>query len=225
MKTLALLLYIVVSILSLNASALPSNRYGYLHKTTDEVLEIRRKAVNPSDSDIAGIASRVCSTLTVLLDKDPNFRKDLERLSADSSKNMNYHRQLADDLIFFIDAFLPEENEYLLKSGVSPYTASQILIAAGMSRNSLREPLPAATVLGNIERLRSQTCEGAKALAQAQENQNAQSQRRRTLTKWALGLGGVSLIAADAVFAVPSGGVATASFTLGGAGVGAAVAQ
>lgn len=224
MKIFRLLLCFFVSIFVLSAFAQPANRYGYLHKTTDEILEIRRKAINPSPADIAGIASRVCTTLTVLLDKDPNFRKDVERLAADSKNHMDYHRQLADDLIFFLDAFLPEENEYLMQSGVSPYTAGQILSAASLSRNSLREPLPAATVLGNIERLRSQTCEGAKTLAQAQDSQDAQKQRRRTLTKWAYGLGGISLIAADAVFAAPTGGVATASFTLGGVGVGAAIA-
>lgn len=225
MNKLALLLCFFVATSSLTSFAQPPDRYAYLHKTTEEILEIRRKAMNPSAADMAGIASRVCQTLTILLDKDPYFRKDIERLSAESTKNMDYHRQLADDLIFFIDAFAPEETEALRKAGVSPYTADQMLIAASLSRNSLREPLPAKTVLGNIERLRSQTCEGAKTIANAQDSQGAQKQRRKTLTKWALGIGGVSLIAADAVFAAPSGGVATASFTLGGAGVGAAIAQ
>lgn len=205
-------------------SASAQSRYDYLHKSVAEILEIQRRALKPSSADVAAIAVRACNTLNILLDKDPYFRKDVEALAAASPKNIEFHRQLATDLIFFIDVFIPQEREYLLRSGVPAGSTENILIAAALSRDSLREPLSAAVLLGNMEKLRTETCSGAKVLAEAQEKEEAGTKLRRQIAKWSLGLGGLSLIAADAVFAVPSGGVATASFTLGGAGVGAAVA-
>ena len=200
------------------------SRYGYLHKTVDEILEIQRKGLKPSPGDVAAVASRACNTLTILLDKDPNFRKDIEALASASRKNLVFHRQLADDLAFFMDTFVPQEHEYLLKSGASPGATAEILIAAALSKDSLREPLSAERLLANMEKLRVETCKGAKVLADAKDSEEAQNARRKQIKKWFLGIGGVSLIAADAVFAVPSGGVASASFTLGGAGVSAAIA-
>ncbi|MEC5217059.1 hypothetical protein RCH09_002015 [Actimicrobium sp. GrIS 1.19] len=222
MKSIRMLLLLLLALVAGAAHA--QSRYGYLHKTVEEILEIQRKAMKPSPADVAAVASRACNTLIILLDKDPNFKKDIEALASASHKNLAFHRQLANDLVFFMDSFAPQEQEYLLKSGASPGASADILIAAALSRDALREPLSAQRLLANIEKLRVETCKGAKILADANDAEEAQQSRRTQIRKWALGLGGLSLIAADAVFAVPSGGVATASFTLGGAGVGAAVA-
>lgn len=217
---IALLLLLAI----IGSETYAQSRYGYLQKTVEEILEIQRKALKPSPGEVAAVATRACNTLTILLDKDTSFRKDIEALASASPKNLDFHRQLANDLVFFMDTFVPQEHEYLLKSGASPAATAEILIAAALSKDSLREPLSAERLLANIEKLRVETCKGAKVLADAKDTEDAQKSRRKQIKKWSLGIGGLSLIAADAVFAVPSGGVATASFTLGGAGVGAAVA-
>lgn len=219
------LIPLIVGLLLASPAASAQPDYRYLHQAVDEIHQIQRKALKPTAADVAAVAVRACKTLEILLDKDPTFRRQIETLAADSRQNLNYHRQLADDLLLFIESFVPQEHEYLLRAGVPAGTTSDILIAAALSRAALREPLSAKTLLEQLERLRQETCQGAQVLERAQDSAATTQQRRNAITRWALGLGGVSLIAADAVFAVPSGGVATASFTLGGAGVGAAIAR
>jgi hypothetical protein len=79
--------------------------------------------------------------------------------------------------------------------------------------------------MNNLIGLRNEACRAVETLAKEQDDEKSSQQRWKRIRRWGLGLGGLSLVAADAVAAVPTSGIATASFTLGGAAVTAALAQ
>jgi len=175
--------------------------------------------------DEAGkIATRACKTLDLLL-SDENFRKDLDALAKATGEHSAYHRQLIDDLVLFIDSFLPQESELLKQAGVSPRASNEILLVASSFRGSLGEKPDLNKIIRNIGTLRKEICSAATSIVKEQDNEKAREQRWKTVKRWGLGLGGLSLIGVDATGLLPSGGMATASFTLGGAAVAAAVAQ
>jgi hypothetical protein len=222
------LLVILASSLCVFAEAVaqaPRPAYIQFNKAVDEIHAILRKTPNPTAKDVAQVAVIGCNALTMLLDKDPQFKADIEAMAAAGAKNQAHHRRLADDLVFFVDSFVDEEHRYLVRSGMSAGSTADILIASALVRSALREPLSARVAYADIEKLRDEVCRGAKRLADAETDRDAYEVRKRKIRRWALGLGGVSLITADALFAIPSGGTASASFTLGGASVGAAIAQ
>jgi len=205
-------------------TALGQGKYAYLHETTNEILRIQRSAMKLSPSDATNIAVRVCKTLEVLR-KDENFAKDVKELSRAAAEQSAHHRQLADDLVSFLDSFVVEETDALLKARLAPDVVPQITAAAGTLRGALREPTNVEQLHKNIEKLRSEACMAATTLSKAQDDEKSREQRRKTLRRWGLGLGGVSMIAADALGTGLTVGVSTASFALGVAAVDAAVAQ
>ncbi|GIL06639.1 MAG: hypothetical protein BroJett031_31590 [Betaproteobacteria bacterium] len=204
--------------------ALAQSKYSYLHQTTNEILQIDRSSMKMTPGDFASIATRACKTLELLL-KDENFKKDLSDLANAAGSHSTYHKQLTDDLVLFIDSFLRRESDLLKQAGLTPKASSEVLLVASSVRVSLREKPDLSKLIENIERLRTEICRAASAVAKAQDDERAREQRWKTVRRWGLGLAGLSLIGADAIALAPSGGVATASFTLGGVAVGAAIAQ
>ena len=214
----------VFALLAVSTPSIAQTKYTYLHQTTNEILQIQRSAMNMTATDAAAIATRVCKTLEVLR-RDENFAKDVTDLARVSAGQSSYHRQLASDLVFFLDAFAAEEAEALRRAGLSQNAASQMMAAAATFRSALREPTNVDQLWRNIDKLRDEVCSAAKTMAKAGEDEKSRQQRWRLVRRWGLGLGGVTMIAADGLSATLTIGVSTASFTLGGAAVGAAIAQ
>ena len=79
--------------------------------------------------------------------------------------------------------------------------------------------------LRDFDKLLAEVCLSANKLIKAGEDEKSREQRWRLVRRWGLGVSGLSMIAADGLSSVVTAGVSTASFTLGGAAVGAAVAQ
>ncbi len=218
-KTIAFALLACTSL-----AAFGAGKYAYLYETTNEILRIQRSAMKMSPADASSIAVRVCKTLEMLR-KDENFVKDINNLARASGEYSAYQRQLADDLVFFLDSFAVEETQALLKAGLAPHAISQIMGVSGALRGALRERTNVDQLTGNIEKLRSEVCAAATTMSKAQDDEKSREQRWKTVRRWGLGLSGVSMIAADALGAGLTVGASTASFTIGGAAVGAAVAQ
>jgi hypothetical protein len=105
-------------------------------------------------------------------------------------------------------------------AGLSDRAVLQTLSAASLFRDALSTgPRPdAKRILDSINALQSEICSDATAITVKTEGQ----QRRLILMRWAVGLGGLAMIGVDATAAAPTGGLATASFSLGGALAGAA---
>ena len=83
------------------------SRYSYLHETTNEILQIQRSTVKLTPAESARIANRVCKTLEALL-RDRAFKDDVYKLAELSRKQSDFHQQQADNLVFFLDAFVPD---------------------------------------------------------------------------------------------------------------------
>ena len=214
-------------ILILALAALPvmaQSKYAYLHQTANELLQIQRSSMKMSAADTTGISTRVCKTLERLR-KDKNFKKDVEDLAGASRDQSAFHRRLADDLVYFLDSFAIEESEVLEKAGLSSKSAAQMMATAGTLRAALREPLTVDKFLRDFDKLLDEVCRAAITLIKAGEDEKSREQRWRLVRRWGLGVSGVSMILADGLSSVVTVGVSTASFTLGGAAVGAAVAQ
>ena len=205
--------------------ALAQSKYSYLHETTTEILKTDRGALKLSVDDVGSIATRACKTLMILL-KDRNFHKDLEALQSASATTSAYHQQLSDDIILFVDSFLQSESGFLTQAGIKDKAvANKVLLIASSLRASLRERPDQKRILQNVEKLRAEICYTAENIAKLQENVKTQEQRTKMVRRWGLGFVGLTLIAADTIALVPSSGAAIASYTLGGAAVGAAIAQ
>ncbi|HTD11810.1 MAG TPA: hypothetical protein VK676_07075 [Steroidobacteraceae bacterium] len=217
-------LSVICLTLGLGSVAMAQSRYSYLHETTNEILQIQRSTVKLTPGESARIANRVCKTLEALL-RDRGFKDDVYKLAELSRKQSDFHQQLADNLVFFLDAFVPDEASVLRKSNLSPDATTQMLAAASALRESLRTPLSPEQLMNNLIGLRNEACRAVETLAKEQDDEKSSQQRWKRIRRWGLGLGGLSLVAADAVAAVPTSGIATASFTLGGAAVTAALAQ
>jgi hypothetical protein len=200
------------------------SKYDYLHQTTNEILQIERGSMKMTPEEAGAIATRACKTLERLLG-DPNFAQDVKKLAADTGKHSAYHRKLAGDVMEFVDAFIPEERDALRNANLSPRAVSQIVLLATSVRSSLNDKPDPGKIMSSLDALRKEICAAATAFVKSQDDEKGRQQRLKTIRRWGLGLAGLSLIAADAAATVPSGGVATASFTLGGAAVGAAVAD
>ncbi|THF64175.1 hypothetical protein [Pseudothauera rhizosphaerae] len=218
---------LLAGLLFLSTASAQGDRPIYIqfNKATDEIHTILRKTPKPAPKDMMQISNIACNALRMLLEKEPRFKADIEALAAAGIENQAHHRRLADDVLFFLDSFIEEEHHYLVQSGISPDSSADILIAAALVRSALREPPSANTVYADILKLRDEVCRVARAVTESEADKDAYEARKRTIKRWALGLGGVSLITADALFAVPSGGTASASFAVGGASVGAAISQ
>lgn len=119
----------VFAVLAISIPSIAQTKYTYLHQTTDEILQIQRSTMRMTATDATAIATRVCKTLEILR-KDENFAKDVDDLARVSADQSSYHRQLANDLVFFLDAFATEEAEALRKAGLSQNAASQMMAAA-----------------------------------------------------------------------------------------------
>ena len=223
MRCLSVLAVITLAF-GMDSLAVAQTRYTYLHETTNEILQIQRSTLKLTPTESASIANRVCKTLTALM-KDSAFKDDVYKLAERSKQQSSYHQQLADDLVFFLDSFVPDEEKILRASNFSPNATTQMLAAASALRGSLREPLSPEQLMNNLNALRNEACAAVDVSLKEQDDERSRQQRWKKIRRWGLGLGGLSLVAADAFAALPSGGIATASFTLGGAAVGAAVAQ
>jgi len=212
------------ALLAVAAPSTAQTKYTYLHQTTNEILQIQRSTMKMTAADAVGIATRVCRTLEILR-KDENFARDVNNLARASTDQASFHRQLADDLVFFLDAFATEESEALWKAGLSQNAALQMMAAASTLRAALRQPTKVDELWRNIDKLRGEVCSAAKTMDKAGEDERSKQHRWRLVRRWGLGLSGLSMIAVDGLSATLTAGVSTASFALGGAAVGAAIGQ
>jgi hypothetical protein len=192
----------------------PEDRYAYLHQTTNEVLSLRRSEPRISAKEAVEIAHRICETLQ-RLEKDPNFRKDLEGIAKPSKERTEYHQQLANDLDSFLSSFVPDEIVVLKKANLKEDATTQAIIAAAAARESLREPKNPDDVMKALARFRDDVCRSRDAMLKESDDKVASEKRWKKVKRWGLGLAGLSTVAADIVFAAPTGGVAAASISVG----------
>jgi hypothetical protein len=108
---------------------------------------------------------------------------------------------------------------------LSDTAVREITWSAGFLHGALDNKPDQERILNAIQKLETNICEGAATIAKIQEDEKATAERWKLVRKWALGIGGVTLIVADGASSAPSGGAAAASFVLGGAIVGAALAE
>lgn len=215
----------VVGALSCSPYAAAQSKYGYLYDTTAEILRIDRETMVLSADDIDRIATRACKTLGHLL-KDPNFRNDIQSLHRASETQTEYSRRLSEDLLFFVDSFIPEERKWLHVAGITDEVViNRILIVASALRGSLRETQSQQSIMENVDRLRQEVCLAAERAATGRADERAKKYRRAQIKRWGIGFAGVTLIAVDALALGPSSGVAAASFLIGGSVISAVTAE
>lgn len=213
---------LLLALVSPAASA--AHPYSYLIETTNEVLAIKRRSMHMSPEDARDIATRMCKTLQ-MLNQDPRFAADVDRLAKVSIHSSASNEQLADNLSIFATAFGPDEAKALRDAGVDEDATIQLLMAAGAMRASLRKPLDPEELHTNIRRLTGEVCKAATTATDTIDDQRASQKRWRRIRRWGIGIGGLSLIGIDATATTLSAGASTASFALGGALVGAAAGQ
>lgn len=200
-------------------------KYRYLIETTNAIYDITSRSVEPKPEELAEIAARSCKALKQLL-VDQEFAADLQAMAKAAPQYKDEHQRMRRDLTLFLDSFLKPESGLMTQAGLSGSAVFQVATAASfLSTQSLGEPVDPAKVLAAIETLHRELCSAAVTLAKSQGEAREKSERNRRWKKRALGMGGVVLIVVDAASSAPTGGLGTASFTLGGAMVGAAIAD
>jgi len=193
------------------------SKYQYLEDTANAIFDLESRSMEPTAEQINEIASRACKTLQRLL-RDKAFADDLYRLEKASLQSREFNR-LRRDLTQFAE-FLSAEASLMKKAGLSDRAILETLSAASLFRDALGPGArpDAKRILDSINSLQGEICSDATTMT---EKLTAQ-QRRLILARWAVGLGGLAMIGVDATATVPTGGLATASFALGGALAGAA---
>ena len=200
------------------------SRYSYLHESTNEVFRLLSNSMQIKPDEVAKVAALTCKTLERLL-QDNDFRSDLGRMTEAHRGQSAYHSRLLKEVRFFADSFVRLESKLLKDSGVSDDASKQILSSATHLKESLSSTPDAGRILADLQGLKSDICSAALTISKEADDAKAQLQRRDRVIKWGMGLGGVSMILVDIPALAPSAGAATASFALGGALVGAAVAK
>ena len=190
-------------------------QYSYLHQATNELFRTRSSSAQPTPAEIAKMASIGCSALGQLL-KDETLPAEIKKLAAGAGAHSRYHTTLNGDLRQFVD-FLAVEAKQLKDAKVSDEAATQILSSISFLKDSLGKTPDPAKLLADIGTLRSELCAAAATMHKEGEDAKAQAQRQEKLKNWSMGLGGLTTILVDIPLFAPSAGVATASFTVGGA--------
>lgn len=216
-------LLLVLTVASVPAAWGQSN-YSYLHDATNEMFRLLSSSMQPKADEVARVATLTCKTLDRLL-QDNDFRADLKRMGEAHATQSAYHSRLLKDVRFFADSFAQLESKLLKESGVSDDASKQILATATHLKDSLSGKPDPERILANIQGMKNDICSAAATIHKEADDAKAQAQRRERMVKWGMGIGGISMILVDIPALAPSAGAATASFTLGGALVGVAVAK
>jgi len=222
MKPITLL--VIATVLSVAVAAYAEPKYQYLTEAAKAIYDIESRTMKPTPQDTAQIATIACKALERLI-RDKEFRDDLYRMADYKSKDAEIHKGMRRDLRTFMDSFLRPESDLLKKAGLSDEQATHILLSAAFFHDALDAKPDPKRILDALDRLRKDTCEVATEKAKIQEDEKQKDMRHKRIKKWSLGIAGALLIALDATAEAPSAGLATASFTLGGAMVGGAVAD
>lgn len=201
----------------------PRSDYQYLTDTANAIYDLATRSMDLKPEEVAEITARACKTLDRLLG-DKNFINDVYRMEKSAAKDTEYHNRMRRDLDYFIESFAKPEAGVLKNAGLSEEAIKQMLWSAAYLHDSLDTKPDSKRILDALDRLRKDICSAARTLTKDQNDERTKTSRKKRITKWALGLGGAAMIAADTVAEVPSGGLAMASFTLGGTMVGAAIA-
>lgn len=195
----------------------PIDKYRYLIDATNKIYDLTQRSVEPEPKERAEIAARACNALKELLG-DMDFIADLQRMAKATPEHKEQHTRMRRDLVSFLDAFLKPEAGLLSKAGLSGAAVFEVSSAASfLSGQALGQQPDPDKILAAIGTLRKDICAAAVTLAQAQKDELGNIERNRRWKKLALGMGGVVVIIVDAKSAVPTGGLATASFVIGGA--------
>jgi hypothetical protein len=224
---LLLLVAALLSAFPTFTSLAAESRYQYLVDTTNAIFEVKSQSMTLNKEQIGEIAARACRTLE-RLQHDEAFVADVNRLAEASKKNASYHEQLRHDLKQFVDSFLTPEEAILKQGGLSQDAINQLRQDETSFRDSLGSKADPRWLLSELGRLRTDICSAAQRIAAMQSQTPGQdhgptatgqqdAENHKLLDKCALAIGGLTLIALDALSEAPSAGVATASFTLGGA--------
>lgn len=203
----------LTSVLCLDAAA-AQERYPYLVKATNRLLEVHARAPEVKIADVSAVASEGCYALGLLL-KDDAFQADLRRWARDTEDDAR--EAFTRDVTLFVDAFLTPESRLLRQAGYSEGAVQQLLVTAALFRSAAVGRVNPDQLMGSLARLRDDVCAGAETL----RKQADRAQAVIALRRWALGLGGAAMVAADAAAAAPTAGVAAASISIGGAAVSA----
>ena len=201
-----------------------NSQYEYLIQTTNAIHEIQNRKLQLESSELREITARACNTLRRLRNDD-YFLADLNRLASLAPDYREGQVELSHDIGKFLDSFLRPELELLHSAGLSEGAVVHISIFASYFHNSLGKDIDPVTILALLESLQNDICEVATTIDTDIKTVEKQKLWRSRITKWAMGISGAAVIAVDAGATVPSAGVSAASFTIGGARIGGAVAQ
>ena len=208
MRTVLSLICGLLTFSTVAAQAQSPDKYRYLVDATNRMMAINARATPGDPKELSQAAAQACSALGVLV-KDDAFRSDLNKWGGDgfAEQRLAFKR----DFGLFVSAFLFPEREVLRRAGLSEDSVAQMLWTADYFQATLDRKVDPNKILGDLERLRSQICDGAAKLSEAARRQDS------SFRSWTFGLGAVTLIVFDVVAATPSGGVATASIAVGSA--------
>ena len=204
-------IYLLTLVLALvSGPAWAASKYQYVVDATNRIIELSSQSMSPSADVLAKASAEACHALTGLL-KDPEFRKDLDKMDQRAPKTHEERAKLKRDLALFVGAFLRTEEEALKKAGLKKEAVKQILWSAGMLQEALDDELDLTRIITAIDKFRVEVCEAAKGIEQAQE----ETKRRGILRKWAFRIGGVALIVVDLTAAALTSPVAVGSVAIG----------
>ena len=192
------------------------HRYEYLVDAANELFDIQLDNVDLNADQMLKITATSCVAMR-RLQKDSNFPKDLDRLYKQLDDYQRTHRALRDDLTQFMDAFLLPETAALKSAGLTDTAISHISAAIGYVHGALGERTDPTLILNAIEGLTEEVCTANAKLKRDKEVEKDKTERRRTVMRWTMGIGGAAVLVADALGTAPSVGVATASYQIGGA--------
>lgn len=198
------------------------DKYSYLIKTTNAIFEIHSKSMDLDEEQLIEITARACNTLK-RLQNDPNFKQDLEKMVSLLPDYQDQQKELSRNLTQFLDSFLRPEIELLQEAGLSETAIIIISNSQSYLHESLNETVTPEEILASLDELQNEICTAAEDLNEAREERINKKRMWGNITRWAKGIGGLSVIVINAGGSVPTGTLSTASFTLGGVLLGSAM--
>lgn len=198
------------------ASAQSKHEFGYLVDATNKIYAIQSQNSNLSKEQLREIASTACTALR-RLEADSSFQRTVVELERLQASNRDRNMALIGDLNAFFGSFLLEEIELLRKAELSE--ASVVSIASSMSfmNNALERYIEPSSVFETLDKLRGEVCGASENLNDLIREAEETASRWRLAWRWARGIGGAVVIGVDGAAMAPTAGIASASYTIGGA--------
>lgn len=202
-------IFTIASILASNDgwAKAEKHKYEYLIEATDHIFEIQRRSDKAKTNELLNAMKLACDALDRLLD-EKKLEKDLNRLSGKWSKNQKNQIILKHNLVSFFNLFAEDEMELLKSADVSETSISNIIAAAAHSNQYVKNYPETDSILHFIGVLRREICNAEETISQSED-------RWSHFKRWAIALGGVTLIAVDATASAPASTIAATSVAIG----------